>query len=190
MFGKKKKPTLEQQLATLAEIYQEQFDQALQLRDPVERYERLGEIKDGIITANNAINTGWALFNLSMGGVFGGIVIGLLGIVNPVAGGLTVATGILSLTKDMQYDQKIAAIKKNGSLGILSAAIELQQKTILAEAPLETLQDSPKFKEFSEAHPVLKSRLADEFLRITARDYKKPLEGKEKIPKNNNDFRP
>jgi hypothetical protein len=189
MFGKKKKPTLEQQLASLAEIYQAQFDQSLQLRDPVERYERLGEIKDDIIISNKAINTGWTVFNLSMGGVFGGIVIGLTGIVNPVAGVLTVVTGILSLTKDMQYDHKISAIKTNGSLGILSAAIALQQQTILTEAPLEILQESPKFKEFIEQNPALKERITAEFLRTTARDYKKPLEGKEKIPKNNNDFK-
>jgi hypothetical protein len=191
MFGKKKKATPEQQMAVAAAEFQGQIDAALQLPDPLESYERLEEIRQMIAESNESINTRdnsglviAAKTSFVVSTLFGGIVIAST--INPIAGALSMAVGYLYSIKDGKDDKKIEKKREDGVLAVLSAALEKQQKDIINEAPIEKIVGSAKYVEFKDQTTLLDKRLAAEFKAVTDPNYKKPLEGKDKLPKNDN----
>lgn len=198
MFGKKQKPkkaTPKQQMAVAAAEFQGQIDAALQLPDPLESYERLAEIKKEIVETNESINTIYGSVavlatkaTVSFGTFFGGVVVVASG-VNPIAGGLAMLVGVLYDKRRTQEIDVIMERKNHGSLAVLSAAVEKQQKDIINEAPIETIISSSKYVEFKDQTTLLDKRLVAEFKTVTDPSYKKPLEGKERLPKIDKDAR-
>ena len=192
MFGKKKKATAEQQMEAAAAEFKTQIDAALQLPDPLETYERLEEIKKNIKKTNESINmvdmsgrVVAAKTAVVFGSFFGGLVVVATGI-NPIAGGLAMVVGSLYSLKDGKDSDKIEKKRENGVLAALSAALEKQQKNIINETPFEKIVGSAKYVQFKDQTMLLDKRLAQEFKIVTDPRYKKPLEGKERLPENDN----